>query len=119
MDSIASAKQSQVLRARRDEKVELVSKLVLVALVIGAVWWMLQPRYVFVVRIAGGVPRATRGKVTAAFLQQIGQACAEHKVSRGWIGGVLRGRRGVALAFSRGMPPPCRQRLRNLWTMLG
>jgi hypothetical protein len=96
--------------------VDLVGKLVLVALAVGAVWWMLQPRYVFVVRIAGGVPRATSGKVTAAFLEEIGEACAEYKVSRGWIGGVPRGRQ-VTLTFSRGMPPSCRQRLRNLWAM--
>jgi hypothetical protein len=98
--------------------IEFAGKLVLVALVLVAVWWAFQPRYLFVVRIAGGVPRATRGKVTAAFLQHVARACAEHGVSHGWIGGVPRGRQ-VALAFSRGMPPSCRQQLRNLWVMNG
>jgi hypothetical protein len=97
--------------------VELAGKLVLVALAVATVWWIIQPRYIFIVRIAQGVPRATKGKVTAAFLHQIDQACSEYKVSRGWVGGVPRGRQ-IALAFSRGMPPPCRQRIRNLWAML-
>jgi Protein of unknown function (DUF3634) len=98
--------------------VDLVTKLVVVALCAGALWWAIQPRYLFVVRVTGGVPRVARGKVTAAFLQQLGQACAEGGVSQGWVGGVQRGRR-LALAFSRSIPPPCQQRLRNLWLLQG
>lgn len=97
---------------------ELIPKLVVIALVIGALWVALQPRYVFLVRLKDGVPRVSKGKVTPAFLQQLGQACAELGVSRGWVGGVQRGRR-VALAFSRSIPPPCQQRLRNLWVVQG
>lgn len=92
---------------------ELLTKLVFIALVVAALWWAIQPRYVFVIRLEGGVPRVAKGQVPAAFLQQLGQACAELGVSRGWVAGAQRGRR-LTLAFSRSVPPPCRQRLRNL-----
>jgi hypothetical protein len=103
---------------RLERKVELLAKLLVVALVLGALWWAIQPRYTFIVRIENGVPRAAKGQVTAAFLQQVSQACAELALSRGWIGGVQRGRR-LALAFSRNIPPSCQQRLRNVWALHG
>jgi hypothetical protein len=98
--------------------VELLIKLLVVALITGALWWAIQPRYTFVIRIKGGVPHVARGKVTAAFLQQLGQVCAELEVSQGWVGGVQRGRR-LSLVFSRSIPPPCQQRLRNVWVLQG
>jgi Protein of unknown function (DUF3634) len=98
--------------------VDILFKLLVLALVVAALWWAFQPRYAFVIRIEGGVPRVARGKVTAAFLQNVGQACAELGVSRGWVGGVLRGRQ-VMLAFSRNIPQPCQQRLRNIWGLSG
>lgn len=97
---------------------DLVSKVVVVAAVLGILWLVFQPRYVFLVRIQQGVPRLARGKLTGAFLYEVGLACAEFRVVRGWIGGVARGRR-TALAFSRGFPAPCQQRLRNLWAVHG
>jgi hypothetical protein len=97
---------------------DLTLKLVVVALVIGALWWGFQPRYAFVVRIETGLLRVTRGKVTTAFLEALGRACSEVGVSDGWVGGVHRGQR-VTLAFSRGIPVACQQRLRNLWILHG
>jgi hypothetical protein len=97
---------------------ELTLRLVIVALVIGALWWAFQPRYAFVVRIDNGLPRVTRGKLTTAFLEALGRACSDTGVSHGWIGGVHRGRR-VTLAFSRSIPVACQQRLRNLWALHG
>jgi hypothetical protein len=35
-------------------------------------------------------------------------------VQQGWVRGVWRGRR-IALVFSRNIPPPCQQQIRNLW----
>jgi hypothetical protein len=95
----------------------LAAKLLVIALMAGALWWLVQPRYVFLVRVRHGVPRLTRGKLTGVFLQELGQACAESTVRRGWIAGVHRGWR-VRLEFSRSIPAPCRQRLRNLWVLL-
>jgi hypothetical protein len=97
---------------------ELIFKVVVVGLVIGALWWAFQPRYTFVVRIEKGVPRLTKGKVTATFLQEVGQACAEGGIVTGWVGGVRRGRQ-VTLACSRRIPVPSQQRLRNLWMLHG
>jgi hypothetical protein len=95
---------------------DLAIKILVAALLLAGVWYMFQPRYVFVVRIKGADLSVTKGKVTAAFLQEIGSVCKEHELQSGWIGGVNRGR-NIALAFSRGIPPPCQQRLRNLWLL--
>jgi hypothetical protein len=97
---------------------DLLPKIFVVVLLVGALVWALQPRYAFVVRIERGTLRVTRGKVALKVLQQLEQACSEADISRGWVGGIQRGRR-VTLAFSRSIPPPCRQRLRNLWVLHG
>ena len=76
------------------------------------------PRPVFVVRISDGVPRAARGTVTRAFLRDIAETCARHGVRRGEIRGIAAGRR-INLAFSGDMPEPCRQQIRNLWSLSG
>ena len=92
------------------------------ALVIGfvawVVWSILQPRYVFEIRITGGQPRVRRGKVTPAFLGQVAEVCQTDGVARGWICGVRAGRR-TALRFSRAFPPGLQQRLRNEWQAAG
>src|SRR5262249_24073045 len=97
---------------------DLAYKLIVVALAGAAIWWALQQRYVFVVRIDGGKPRVSRGKVTAAFLQDVAQVCAEGGIAGGWIGGVPPGRT-ITLTFSGNIPAPFQQRLRNLWSLHG
>lgn len=99
-----------------EETLEIVVKLVVVAGFVAVVWYALQPRFVFLVRIEDGALRVTRGKVSAPCLLEMEDACARNGVRRGWIGGVARGR-NTALTFSRSIPPPCRQQLRNLWVM--
>jgi hypothetical protein len=96
----------------------VVLQLGLAALVVWALWSALRPRSAFIVRIKGGVPRVTRGTVTRAFLQEIAETCGRHDVSNGVVRGVVEGRR-ITLAFTRGMPPPCQQQLRNLWALSG
>src|SRR3954449_4220027 len=83
---------------------------------VALVWYLLQPRYRFVLRIQGDRVRVTRGKVTEAFLADVSDVCRDLGVRRGWIGGVKRGRR-ILLTFSRRVTPACRQRLRNLWSL--
>lgn len=97
---------------------DLLGKCVIIALVAAGILYALQPRYLFVIRIAGESVRVTRGKATPAFLNQTASACAEFKVLHGWIGGVKRGKR-VSLVFSRSIPWQCQQRLRNLWCFQG
>jgi hypothetical protein len=92
------------------------------ALVIGfaawLIWAVLQPRYVFEIRIEGGKSHVRKGKVTSAFLGRVTAVCQESGVAQGWIGGVQQGRR-VALRFSRHFAPGPQQRLRNAWQSTG
>jgi hypothetical protein len=75
-------------------------------------------RPLFVVRISEGAPRAVRGRVTRAFLQDIAEIATRHRVRRGEIRGLAAGRR-INLEFSSGIPGPCRQQIRNLWGVCG
>lgn len=97
---------------------ELVAKALLLVTVAAALVWAFQPRYLFVIRIVDGRGRLTNGKATSAFVADAAEACADFNVRNAWLGGVKRGGR-VTLAFSRTIPPPCRQRLRNLWLAEG
>ena len=90
----------------------------LAALAVWALWTALRPRFAFVVRIKGGVPRVARGTVTRAFLQEIAETCSRHGVTNGVVRGIVKGQR-ITLAFTRSMPPPCQQQLRNLWGVSG
>ncbi len=92
--------------------------LVLVALVAWALWSASRPRSAFVIRIVAGAPRVAQGTVTPAFLHEVGQTCRRHGVSDAVVRGLVRGQR-IALAFSGGMPEPCRQQLRNQWGLSG
>jgi len=93
-----------------------VVKVLVIGFAAWVIWSILQPRYVFVIRVEGGRPYVRKGKVTTAFLGRVVAVCRESGVIRGWIGGVLQGRR-IALRFSRHFPPGPRQRLRNEWPL--
>ena len=95
---------------------EALIKVAVVVLAATVVWYLVRPRYAFVVRIRGGVPRLVKGKATVAFLQALGQVCADSAISDGWVRGVGRGQ-DISLVFSRHIPPPVQQRLRNLWSI--
>jgi hypothetical protein len=95
-----------------------VIKILVISFVIWVMWSILQPRYVFEIRVNGGQPRVRRGKVTARFLGRLTAVCEEYGVGRGWIGGVQHGRL-VALRFSHHFSPGLQQRLRNEWLTLG
>jgi hypothetical protein len=97
---------------------DYLDKILVVAVVGGVIWWALQPRYVFLVRIQRGLPRVARGKVTAHFVQQLAEVLEASGVTGGWVGGVVRGRQ-VSLRFSGNIPPGCRQQLRNVWPTCG
>ena len=97
---------------------EFTLLLALGLIVVWGVWSAIHPQPVFVVRVEDGKARAVRGKVTPAFLQQIGETCDRHGVRRGVVRGMANGSR-IALAFSGSIPPSCRQQLRNLWHLSG
>ena len=90
----------------------------LTALVLWGLWSAARPRAAFVVRIARGEPRVLRGTVTSSFVQEVREICGRNKVDHGEVRGVPKDGR-IALEFSDGIPPPCRQQLRNLWFMSG
>jgi hypothetical protein len=98
--------------------VELLVEILFLCLVGGIVWMLLQPRYVFEIRVQNGKPVVRKGKVTAAFLAEVAAICRECGVSRGWVGGVMQGKR-IALRFSHHFPRSAQQRLRNEWMLAG
>ena len=88
--------------------------LVIVAGLLAIVWAVLRPSYVFLIRIDNGAAKLAKGRVAPEFLSHVGDICAERGITRGWIGGIGRGR-GVRLVFSHSIPSHCRQQLRNVW----
>jgi hypothetical protein len=94
------------------------SQLLILGVFVVVVWFAMQPRCAFVVRIAQGQPKAVRGKVTAAFLEQIRETCEQNGVRSGTIRGLIRGKR-IALGFSGSLPLSSQQRLRNWWANWG
>ncbi len=93
---------------------DLVVKLIVVAIAAWVVWSLLQPRFVFLIRVEGGQATIRIGTVTRAFLDQVTTVCREAGIVKGWVGGVRHGGR-VALRFSSAFQPGPRQRLRNDW----
>ena len=96
---------------------ELLPKLILVALLAWALWAACRPRCAFVVRLADGLPRLVRGKATAAFLERVREVCNQYGVLSGTVRGIIA-RRRISLSFS-GIPLPGQQQLRNWWAMSG
>jgi hypothetical protein len=79
-------------------------------------WLILRPRSAFVVRIEEGVPRTVKGGVPQAFLDDLATVCRVEGLVRGRVTGALRGH-SIVLAFSRRIPPPVQQQLRNAWQL--
>lgn len=97
---------------------ELLPYLFVLVLVIAAISLAIHFSYSFSVRIVDGKPQVRRGKLTAAFLVELQEACARHGVKRGSVRGLARGQR-IALVFSHNIPQACQQQLRNWWAMSG
>lgn len=73
---------------------------------------------VFVIRIRGGYPAVSKGKVSQALLGELVAVLKEKGIRGGAIYGVRR-RGTVSLEFARGIPPGARQSIRNVWAMHG
>lgn len=97
---------------------------ILIAIVAG-IWWMMRPRYAFVVQIKNGHPVCRKGRVDSAFLRHVAEICQWSGVRYGKIYGTLQpsprkqhavfGRRTqIRLSFSSGFPVGCQQQLRNV-----
>jgi hypothetical protein len=95
-----------------------LARLIFVAIAVVVAWLLVGPHHIFVIRIENGIARTRRGKVSASFLWALNTTCERE----GLIKGVIRGvqfRHGILLRFSRGIPPQCRQGIRNLWALHG
>ena len=92
--------------------------LLAVVVCVAAACYAGRPRYVFVVQVVNGVPKMTTGKVSVAFLREFQEVCKDAQFSHGWVAGTRNGKR-TTLVFSRTVPPPLRQRFRNLWLFHG
>jgi hypothetical protein len=88
------------------------------AWVLWGLWRLAQPRRAFVVQLRAGEPRVVTGTVTPAFLQRLREVAVSHGVQHATVSGVARGRR-IALQFSRQLPAPACQQLRNWWAHSG
>jgi Protein of unknown function (DUF3634) len=97
---------------------DLLIKLAILAFAALAFWAAIRPRRAFVVQVKWGMPRAVRGVVTPAFLDQVRRVCDEGGVQSATVSGLVRGRR-IMLAFSGSIPPGGQQQLRNWWAMSG
>ena len=94
----------------------IVAVLVLLAVVFS--WRVTTHGRVFVIRIRNRVPFVTKGKLSQAFVIELGEVLQRYEVRRGSIYGVRR-RGSVSLGFSRSIPQAARQTLRNVWAMHG
>ena len=99
--------------------------LVVFVAIAACVWWVLKPRYAFVLRIVKGKPIVRDGRVTDAFLRDVTEVCEWSGVASGSIYGTLvtfpcesgcrmQQQTRIRLYFTSGFPYECRQRLRNL-----
>lgn len=91
-----------------------LGQVLVLAVTAALAWLVLAGRAVFVITVRDGRARVTRGMVSGLFLADVEDVCRDHGIRSGTVRGVRRGRR-VALDFSRSIPAPTRQRLRNAW----
>lgn len=95
---------------------ELLAKLALFGLIAAGIWYALQPKCAFVIRLSGGAAKATYGVVTPAMLEQVRETCEQHKLDRAVVRGLMK-KQHISLSFSRNVPPEAQQQLRNWWVM--
>lgn len=94
-----------------------MSDVVRYGILIGFAWmlWLaFQPRVAFLIRIAGGEGRLERGTSQASLLAEVNEVCRREGIESGTVRGLERSGQ-VSLAFSKDVPPPARQQLRNWW----
>lgn len=94
---------------------QLLAYGVLVAVAGGVIWAVWRGRADFVIHIRDGRPETAQGKVAGPFLKELQEICERQEIAQGRIRGVRSGR-SVSLEFSRTIPPPCRQQIRNVWS---
>jgi hypothetical protein len=79
---------------------------------------VLRPHYQFVIDVRQGRGRVSRGQATALFVRDVEEVFRDYHLASGSVRGMTAGRRTI-LRFSRHIPEPCRQRIRNLFQLHG
>jgi hypothetical protein len=92
--------------------------IVLVGLVLRGLWRAGRPQPYFTVRVVNGEPKAVQGTVTPALLRLVAEVVAFNQVKSGRIWGV-ESSGWIRLKFSKSIPEPARQQLRNGWGAMG
>ncbi len=93
-----------------------VGGMAVLAVLVIAVWLLLSPRSLFVIRFREGTARVTRGKVASSFVSEVENILQRAGVSSATIRGDIHGaNRDIKLRFSHAIPPPVRQQIRNAW----
>ncbi len=95
---------------------DLILKILIVAAIVFFCWLVLQPRYLFVIDIRDGQVKRSRGVVPPGFMEDVERICRDSHLVSGSIRAVARGKR-TSLSFSRHIPSPVCQKLRNAWCL--
>lgn len=92
--------------------------IVAVVVVVLLILKLARPDAVFVIELQDGTAKASHGVVVQGFLSLVEETAKEFMITRGEIRGIAR-QDEIALWFSKDLPQPFRQRLRNAWVMSG
>ncbi len=89
---------------------------VVLALIGLGLWILLSPRSSFVIRTSAGKTWISRGKVSGSFVAEVEDILRRAGVEAATVRGDIYGtKRHIKLRFSRTIPPPVRQQIRNAW----
>jgi hypothetical protein len=90
---------------------------VFVVLILRALWQAGRPHRHFTIRLADGEPKVVKGTATPALLRLVNEVASYNNLKKGWISGVASGS-VIRLEFSKSIPEPARQQMRNGWGIL-
>ncbi len=89
--------------------------------ILGLIGWSAyqasRPRRYFTIKLSSGEPRVVQGKATGPVLAMIRDVASHNALKTGTISAV-EAPLGVRLEFSRSIPEPARQQMRNGWGIL-
>ncbi len=92
-----------------------------VVIIIGLIGWAAyqasRPRRYFTIKLGNGEPKVVHGKATGPVLALIRDVASHNGLKSGTIS-AIQAPQGVRLEFSRSIPEPARQQMRNGWGIL-
>jgi hypothetical protein len=106
----------RVRRAEQIQRCALAVGVLAFAAILASTYY--QTTLVFLIVISRGVANVRAGKVTKRFADEVGAVVQEFGLGEATVWARRVGSM-VRLGFSSAVPPPLRQRLRNLWALEG